>query len=182
MRAPDHPRSRGVYTVTEAMSWMADGSSPLARGLRQEWIWPAISAGIIPARAGFTVAVIPSGRMRWDHPRSRGVYAASRASSGRVTGSSPLARGLRVMTARHDAPPGIIPARAGFTASPARAEPGAWDHPRSRGVYARVDSPYPAPPGSSPLARGLHYPEADLMDYVGIIPARAGFTCNTVPI
>ena len=50
-------------------------------------------------------------------------------------GSSPLARGLLDDAARaaHDAR--IIPARAGFTAMPARGAGLCSDHPRSRGVY-----------------------------------------------
>ena len=53
---PDHPRSRGVYVhVNRGYPW-SDGSSPLARGLREDC--PAIQGqdGIIPARAGFTLA------------------------------------------------------------------------------------------------------------------------------
>ena len=40
------------------------------------------------------------------------------------------------------------------------------------------DLPSREAPGSSPLARGLHY--SSLMDYhkTGIIPARAGFTAG----
>ena len=70
-----------------------------------------------------------------DHPRSRGVYTTRRARSASSWGSSPLARGLRVMTARHAAPPGIIPARAGFTAYEYDITHDPVDHPRSRGVY-----------------------------------------------
>ena len=74
---------------------------------------------------------------------------------------------------------GIIPARAGFTASPSRSPRPRRDHPRSRGVYVLEQPPAPWPGGSSPLARGLlTYNEASLNEY-GIIPARAGFTLRT---
>ena len=58
--------------------------------------------------------------------------------------------------------PGIIPARAGFTA------------PASTQIIAAL--------GSSPLARGL--PGEDDADYwqAGIIPARAGFTGPGLPL
>ena len=73
-----------------------------------------------------------------------------------MTGSSPLARGLRGVGMVRDLVEGIIPARAGFT--------------------GELD-PLPAPGcGSSPLARGLHPFSGGLDDRVGIIPARAGFT------
>ena len=52
--SPDHPRSRGVYAARKVGAIMADGSSPLARGLRRVWPVPHAGAGIIPARAGFT--------------------------------------------------------------------------------------------------------------------------------
>ena len=52
----DHPRSRGVYAAARAEAAEAEGSSPLARGLRGLVILPEILAGIIPARAGFTLA------------------------------------------------------------------------------------------------------------------------------
>ena len=50
------------------------------------------------------------------------------------------------------------------------------DHPRSRGVYAKVTSDNLTAEGSSPLARGL-LARLDVKGSVtGIIPARAGFT------
>jgi len=50
----DHPRSRGVYTVScrPARPW--SGSSPLARGLLSAHGPGCAGVGIIPARAGFT--------------------------------------------------------------------------------------------------------------------------------
>ena len=71
---------------------------------------------------------------------------------------------------------GIIPARAGFTVPylpPTLLPP---DHPRSRGVYQRRRPANARVGGSSPLARGLHYDAGDNAVYIGIIPARAGFT------
>ena len=77
----DHPRSRGVYAAFVIETEPGRGSSPLARGLRKEPIMAANDFRIIPARAGFT----GRSRLRFgglaDHPRSRGVYAMSTASS-----------------------------------------------------------------------------------------------------
>ena len=50
----DHPRSRGVYLAGPQRIPMAQGSSPLARGLRGTMIAGRDRRGIIPARAGFT--------------------------------------------------------------------------------------------------------------------------------
>ena len=172
----DHPRSRGVYprlTVAVSARW---GSSPLARGLLASSGLLSGSAGIIPARAGFTAVNHPSGSVCRDHPRSRGVYRESTRARSRRRGSSPLARGLPP-DAQHPANhSGIIPARAGFTHThPYRSllDP---DHPRSRGVYATKLFTGCEWKGSSPLARGLLPLQSTLMRRPGIIPARAGFT------
>ena len=111
----DHPRSRGVYCVAVLHSLKPSGSSPLARGLRPRNRGPGSFSGIIPARAGFTCPRAPHHRVPADHPRSRGVYATRSALSAASTGSSPLARGLLLERGRARRPPGIIPARAGFT-------------------------------------------------------------------
>ena len=50
----DHPRSRGVYTMPVNADNVLGGSSPLARGLRQDQVDRRRRGGIIPARAGFT--------------------------------------------------------------------------------------------------------------------------------
>ena len=150
----DHPRSRGVYRPIGRDVLLITGSSPLARGLRMSnprcvcWGSSPLARGlhhggqhlagqgrIIPARAGFTFDLIFLDRCVGDHPRSRGVYSASPATTPATSGSSPLARGLRSGLAPVLALPRIIPARAGFTLPrrlPGRRGP---DHPRSRGVY-----------------------------------------------
>ena len=91
-----------------------------------------------------------------DHPRSRGVYIVPVIQVIGAVGSSPLARGLRMMKPRRSGRGRIIPARAGFTTIAAWGDDARADHPRSRGVY------------------GAGTPT--LIVAVGIIPARAGFT------
>ena len=114
-RAPDHPRSRGVYEVIWRDTEAKSGSSPLARGLPRVKIDSHPVGRIIPARAGFTLPPLRrSGRFR-DHPRSRGVYWIVPAPQWRCVGSSPLARGLRWSPGRSRVEDRIIPARAGFT-------------------------------------------------------------------
>ena len=132
----DHPRSRGVYTIPESSSRPKSGSSPLARGLRDGASREIANPRIIPARAGFTLRRVDAGDSCQDHPRSRGVYedeVCVPACAGRIiparagftlcprpitlliSGSSPLARGLRFNPARKAKSTRIIPARAGFT-------------------------------------------------------------------
>ena len=172
----DHPRSRGVYLAESAGARVAEGSSPLARGLLHQADVLVQGRGIIPARAGFTIIIIIIYSSVMDHPRSRGVYWLRRSPTPALRGSSPLARGLHLREAqrthlgngssplarglrRQGRRPGrarrIIPARAGFTTSARPPPRRPRDHPRSRGVYRARSMTWPVGVGSSPLARGL---------------------------
>ncbi len=131
------------------------GSSPLARGLLNEDVLNEKEVRIIPARAGFTCRSRTAWCARADHPRSRGVYGSGGGPVIAVGGSSPLARGLRVIAVDAVRLARIIPARAGFTGVGGHPHQTRRDHPRSRGVYLFSDSPETRNMGSSPLARGL---------------------------
>ena len=131
----DHPRSRGVYSSTSRPASPPLGSSPLARGLRRGTCGRRILRRIIPARAGFTWSVSRPPRRPGDHPRSRGVYRTGCSGRSWRSGSSPLARGLRLEGRAATRIGGIIPARAGFTSSMNFGISIMSDHPRSRGVY-----------------------------------------------
>ena len=111
----DHPRSRGVYWNRVEKKIEYQGSSPLARGLPLGRAAGESHKRIIPARAGFTPGAARSDADHPDHPRSRGVYLARHAAERPGAGSSPLARGLRVMGGERSYARRIIPARAGFT-------------------------------------------------------------------
>ena len=154
--AADHPRSRGVYSTPPLKTFLIDGSSPLARGLPVGNAAQSSEEGIIPARAGFT-GPVPQWRARGrDHPRSRGVYTGTITMWNGARGSSPLARGLRILVLALLGLAGIIPARAGFTSTTSSSTTRRSDHPRSRGVYRAPPSSTRSWTGSSPLARGLH--------------------------
>ena len=131
----DHPRSRGVYACPRDSPGFWCGSSPLARGLHGQGHSVRRQDRIIPARAGFTPGRPVGSSRGWDHPRSRGVYTTRNRGGSSRTGSSPLARGLPESPLMENVPPGIIPARAGFTGPQRNRQAGARDHPRSRGVY-----------------------------------------------
>ena len=152
------------------------GSSPHARGLLRRRRDSPSWGGIIPACAGFTARVIATAGFRGDHPRMRGVYLMAGMGSGRLTGSSPHARGLLPDVVGVVAVGGIIPACAGFTCARPGGPRTPRDHPRMRGVYSatRVLSAQVA--GSSPHARGLRRGSIRASRGRRIIPARAGFT------
>ena len=178
--AQDHPRSRGVYRFHHFVTIDGSGSSPLARGLPWAHESDFDTAGIIPARAGFTWRnKAHIGNME-DHPRSRGVYGDVHVADLSGVGSSPLARGLPAGDLYSVGLQRIIPARAGFTPMRCRPIRGSWDHPRSRGVYADAQRDGRGRPGSSPLARGLRLGWVRGLMSRRIIPARAGFTDGTL--
>ena len=177
----DHPRSRGVYRRLPWPRRPPCGSSPLARGLPVRIEVVESPLRIIPARAGFTPTSRSARPWPGDHPRSRGVYTAASQIAAALAGSSPLARGLLRVGTQHGARPGIIPARAGFTAAACVRLRRSGDHPRSRGVYPGCACPIRGRGGSSPLARGLLLGLPRLPRSRRIIPARAGFTAAVRP-
>ena len=75
---------------------------------------------------------------------------------------------------------GIIPARAGVSRRHLTSPRGPWDHPRSRGVYFGTSDTFKGTFGSSPLARGLLAPNTTQLTVSRIIPARAGFTDESI--
>ena len=175
-RKADHPRSRGVYPEIPRHYLPSLGSSPLARGLPLRLERQASKKRIIPARAGFTQLSKMDDLLDEDHPRSRGVYPLIAMRMHVKSGSSPLARGLLILSTVLEVMVGIIPARAGFTPGPEDPRWHRWDHPRSRGVYCRIVYEMNHGIGSSPLARGLQGQRHRRQEEGRIIPARAGFT------
>ena len=158
---------------------VAPGSSPLARGLLRKITPVRVLEGIIPARAGFTCHIQGQLEIVRDHPRSRGVYSVSSSLMVTGQGSSPLARGLRILPHLEGVGVRIIPARAGFTGVKYGTLVSARDHPRSRGVYDMMVVTELQELGSSPLARGLRRVRHVSRAGRRIIPARAGFTAHS---
>ena len=136
------------------------GSSPHTRGLLDDEEKPGMAVRIIPAHAGFTRSCSGRARMIPDHPRTRGVYHASRRVIVFTHGSSPHTRGLPERVPLTLTIVRIIPAHAGFTTGTNIPLVGVRDHPRTRGVYQR-------------LYHGCAWSHR-------IIPAHAGFTVDYV--
>ena len=174
MRA--HPRSRGEHVPAVRFKLTGPGSSPLARGTQLLRRRPVCCLGLIPARAGNTPCVPCEWVVSGAHPRSRGEHWDAASTPAWSSGSSPLARGTRVLPTLPRGALGLIPARAGNTFMCRFLRWGGWAHPRSRGEHAARTRLTYDEAGSSPLARGtLHHPQ-DHRGRVGLIPARAGNT------
>ena len=178
---PDHPRSRGEYSVSRVHKNLLKGSSPLSRGIHAAMVEAVLDSGIIPALAGNTVFCW-EWLLSWrDHPRSRGEYAGVGASGSLLRGSSPLSRGIRLRAGRLGGALGIIPALAGNTCPSGWPRSRQWDHPRSRGEYPWPMTLILRDSGSSPLSRGILRLQGCQFSEERIIPALAGNTLQHRP-
>ena len=151
-----HPRSRGENLLLVLPSGSIQGSSPLTRGKRRARHSCSARRRLIPAHAGKTRVALNQAPFARAHPRSRGEnFVRSRARLIGL-GSSPLTRGKHDRELRRRHVPGLIPAHAGKTLTPAG--------------QLVIDG------GSSPLTRGklpISYPK---LGPSGLIPAHAGKT------
>ena len=110
-----HPRSRGDHSKALYLGLVRLGSSPLARGPHKTGQGRLTVAGLIPARAGTTLADETENIGHRAHPRSRGDHAARWWTPRAAWGSSPLARGPHRPGRYLPRARGLIPARAGTT-------------------------------------------------------------------
>ena len=110
-----HPRSRGEHSLTCCPIWAQMGSSPLARGARLRYRRVRRGRRLIPARAGSTVHALPPLDSQTAHPRSRGEHRGRSLQAAAAVGSSPLARGARMVCPFLSCLYRLIPARAGST-------------------------------------------------------------------
>ena len=171
-----HPRSRGEHFAAFTATTQPPGSSPLARGTRLDDIVIFECGGLIPARAGNTPSRGGEYPTSWAHPRSRREHSKVPMVSPTLLGSSPLARGTRVIPESIGLVVGLIPARAGNTESLSSFSTRWGAHPRSRGEHGWYALRYRALRGSSPLARGTQTRATLSKARAGLIPARAGNT------
>ena len=132
------------------------GSSPRGRGKPAIALSVVRDAGLIPARAGKTAPRTILLISEEAHPRAGGenIHSTKRADSW--GGSSPRGRGKQPASVYLVFIVGLIPARAGKTASRRSSRTPPWAHPRSGGENVFGDK---AVTGAN-----------------GLIPARAGKT------
>ena len=171
-----HPRSRGEHMLVDRINEAGEGSSPLARGTHHVIAFLKPGQGLIPARAGNTVARPVVRKSMRAHPRSRGEHSGSVLKLNGHSGSSPLARGTLGLLEFVEKLLGLIPARAGNTAEASASPSSSGAHPRSRGEHSFRFGSSVSSSGSSPLARGTRVRRFNLQNSAGLIPARAGNT------
>ncbi len=117
---------------------------------------------LIPACAGSTCPLSPTGRVVTAHPRMRGEHLVGHLVTGAVLGLIPACAGS-------------TPGHSGMTC--ARAA-----HPRMRGEHSAPPFEFAANAGSSPHARGARGRFEDDVRRGGLIPACAGSTPTVAPM
>ena len=171
-----HPRAGGENGPTSYAGSLTAGSSPRGRGKHRPYWTPARRKGLIPARAGKTVIKNVCPGRAWAHPRAGGENAPAGATVTATYGSSPRGRGKRVPLARKANHLGLIPARAGKTATCLPAFPASTAHPRAGGENCYNTNGNRGVTGSSPRGRGKHHGGRPRAQGRRLIPARAGKT------
>ena len=171
-----HPRPCGEHTPAAARIERPTGSSPPVRGAHKIGCTLEKCRGLIPARAGSTIAT----KFRhWDsraHPRPCGEHVDDLLFVVVVPGSSPPVRGAPAFALWGLLNSGLIPARAGSTGYAAAANASSGAHPRPCGEHSKITDHSFEKLGSSPPVRGapqLRHPRGTPR---GLIPARAGST------
>ena len=110
------------------------------------------------------------------HPRPCGEHCSFQNRGSVASGSSPPVRGARYCSCFGVCTVGLIPARAGSTASCPLIVQCNWAHPRPCGEHEEGFISSSSVRGSSPPVRGAHAPPFTLQLRDGLIPARAGST------
>ena len=174
-----HPRACGENLTGKTAEADAAGSSPRVRGKLGGGLAGRLGLGLIPARAGKTLASTQSRSPGPAHPRACGENMSNVPDPEFMPGSSPRVRGKHPRIPDHGGTGRLIPARAGktqqwpSTSAPSRA------HPRACGenfLYRRRGW---CRWGSSPRVRGKRLLSRRRIACPGLIPARAGKTGPT---
>ncbi len=151
---PVHPRERGEHCGPSNSIYGQVGSSPRARGTRNNGFEGAIHHRFIPASAGNTTPFACLSFLPSVHPRERGEHKLEPLMPRIDFGSSPRARGTHVDYSADDTFDRFIPASAGNTHASAYCRGASAVHPRERGEHFYLDGEGQFTGGSSPRARG----------------------------
>ena len=151
------------------------GSSPRVRGFVGRRRAGSLSAGFIPACAGFWSAQYPNAGVDEVHPRVCGVLGTLCFTRRTLSGSSPRVRGFVRAIGQRRLEQRFIPACAGFCKRWNNCR-GLWRvHPRVCGVLLAAGLRFVRPLGSSPRVRGFGAIAKPRSPAERFIPACAGF-------
>src|SRR5690606_24290361 len=151
---------------------------PHARGTQPTDRGEGHVARFIPACAGNTRSTGATRIGSPVHPRMRGEHFEPEGIWPKPIGSSPHARGTRMVRLHVIPPRRFIPAAAGTTVGPEPISSCVTVHPRMRGEHRAAIFGGTKSTGSSPHARGTHFSRAATELAGRFIPACAGNTRN----
>ena len=177
-----HPRAGGENQAGKSILICVAGASPRGRGKLTCVDDDLKVARLIPARAGKTRGY-RSHWMSWGaHPRAGGENHVSIGLAVSLHGSSPRGRGKHQKDSLVQRLRRLIPARAGKTSTTSASDSTRRAHPRAGGENDDDHTHIPSVAGSSPRGRG----KPELSGYAtkgdGLIPARAGKTCQVATL
>ena len=172
-----HPRVCGENSVIWSQRLRASGSSPRVRGKPGVRHPPGRPPGLIPARAGKTLATPAMLVCLGAHPRVCGENTRGRTLSRPVPGSSPRVRGKPRAGLQEAARRGLIPACAGKTRETLAWPDVRWAPPRACGENLLAAWQAALSTGTSPRLRGKSVCLQQPPTVVGPIHARSGETC-----
>ena len=130
-----HPRGRGEHDMKIMKYKIEPGSSPRARGTLRPRCASRSRSRFIPAGAGNTKPSTSRDTSITVHPRGRGEHIFFNPIFFDVCGSSPRARGTRLIGQEYIIRGRFIPAGAGNTHQVWHRSYGATVHPRGRGEH-----------------------------------------------
>ena len=171
-----HPRGRGEHTPGVAQGIRCYGSSPRARGTRDDALEDGAPIRFIPAGAGNTRVPRRGNQYCAVHPRGRGEHLSNLYMVAILIGSSPRARGTLGKQGCDPVRWRFIPAGAGNTKPLSSVDEVGPVHPRGRGEHLSTRASISDSVGSSPRARGTLRPWRRLPADQRFIPAGAGNT------
>ena len=174
-----HPRVCGENPPFVLHRFAGRGSSPRVRGKLRARVHGHSQAGLIPACAGKTPSIAAPRPRRRAHPRVCGENQRGFHNTDAVAGSSPRVRGKPEGGGLGGDRVRLIPACAGKTSTPQRAQAPRPAHPRACGENMRRAQGYTGGGGSSPRVRGKRPPGPPRRPPAGLIPARAGKTSSS---
>ena len=176
LSCPAHPRACGENGLAEHSDVGVEGSSPRVRGKLVQLPRRDVLPGLIPARAGKTFSGNHKLCFFKAHPRACGENRGIVIHTHVPIGSSPRVRGKQKPRIGVTGFVGLIPARAGKTATASCGSTARGAHPRACGENSRAASIGATLSGSSPRVRGKPCASAFAHGVGGLIPARAGKT------
>ena len=150
----EHPRLHGENGPVSKALRRCGGTSPPARGKQLYALKPTFARRNIPACTGKTYRIAHGWPAHPEHPRLHGENLCRSCLCPRNVGTSPPARGKRLLHQSCTNPPRNIPACTGKTSVCSKTRRWPTEHPRLHGENQALIVAQVIRAGTSPPARG----------------------------